>query len=405
MKVYPRLELDITFKDLSVSLLSPCLFADRQTIIASIRSYWQTSTEILVSLCVRTSFDLLLQSLKLPAGSEIMMSAVNIRHMEEIVKQHDCIPVPIDLDLTTLAPSVAQFERSISPDSRILVIAHLFGAIIDLAPYIELCKSNNILLVEDCAQAFDGWRYCGHPAADISLFSFGPIKSRTALGGAVTLVRDRDLATNMQGIERHYPIKSELWFFKRTLKYLGLKLLSMPRVYGILLACLKRLNIDLDSSIGSLTRGFGGGDILSQLRYRPPTGILRLLQRRFATLDLSHFDRRQQAARNFFTRLDRSDLQLGCKAIRHSYWVVPIMTENPQLLMRQLRAAGFDPTTGATSLTAIGAESSEAKRLIQGILYLPISPALPATEIDRLVRSISHAELGRIDRDDRAAIG
>jgi perosamine synthetase len=323
------------------------------------------------------------------------MSAVNIRHMEEIVKQHDCILVPIDLDLATLAPSIELLERSISPQSRILIIAHLFGSIVDLDPYIDFCKSNNILLVEDCAQAFDGWRYLGHPNADLSLFSFGPIKSCTALGGAITLVRDRDLVQKMQNIESHYPLKSELWFANRTLKYLCLKFLSIPQIFGILLTCLERLNIDLDSSIGSLTRCFSSRDIQSQLRYRPPTRMLALLQQRFENLDLSRFDRRQQVARNFLILLDRSDLQPGNKAIRHSYWVLPIMTENPQILMHKLRADGFDPTTGATSLKAIGSASLQAERLINSVLYLPISPTLPATEIERLVRSISLAEVGR----------
>jgi perosamine synthetase len=119
----------------------------------------------------------------------------------------------------------------------------------------------------------------------------------------------------MQQLESDYPIKSELWFLKRTLKYLCLKLLSLPLVFGILLACLKLLDIDLDRSIGSLTRGFSSGDIQSQLRYRPPVGMLRLLHHRFATVDRSWFERRERAARNFWNLLDRSDLQPGIKAI------------------------------------------------------------------------------------------
>jgi perosamine synthetase len=396
MKVYPRLELDITVRDLIFNLLSTCLFVDRTQTIASIRSYWHTPKEILVSLCVRTSFDLLLRSLKLPAGSEVLMSAVNIIHMEEIVKQHDCIPVPIDIDLSTLAPSVEICERAISTQSRILVIAHLFGSIIDLTPYLELCKRHNILLVEDCAQAFDGWRYLGHPDADLSMFSFGPIKSCTALGGAVTLVKDRDLAVKIQQIECDYPVKSELWFIKRTLKYLGLKLLSQPRIFGILVAILDRLNLDLDSSIGSLTRGFSAGDIQSQLRYRPPGGMLGLLQYRFANLDITRFDRREKAARDFFSLLNRSTLEPGSQATQHSYWVVPIMTKHPQLLMQQLRKQGFDTTTGTTSLKAIGSTSMQAKKLMNSILYLPTFSSLPAVEIDRLARELENS----IDRYD-----
>jgi len=45
---------------------------------------------------------------------------------------------------------------------------------------------DRFLLVEDCAQAFAGTQYYGYPQADVSLFSFGAIKSCTALGGAVT---------------------------------------------------------------------------------------------------------------------------------------------------------------------------------------------------------------------------
>jgi perosamine synthetase len=113
MKVYPRLELDIAAKDLISGLNPAVLWADRETLHGQIQSFWETQKEILITLCVRTSFDLLLQSLDLPSGSEIIMSAVNIGHMEEIVKQHHCIPIFVDIDSETLAPSVEQFKLSI----------------------------------------------------------------------------------------------------------------------------------------------------------------------------------------------------------------------------------------------------------------------------------------------------
>jgi perosamine synthetase len=141
MKVYPRIELDITIKDLSISLISSFARSDRLKIIARIQSYLHTPKEVLVTLCARTSFDLLLQTLCLPANSEIIMSAVNIAHMQEIVKKHNCIPVPIDIDLDTLAPSLELFKASISAQSRIFVVAHLFGAISLLDPYVELVAS------------------------------------------------------------------------------------------------------------------------------------------------------------------------------------------------------------------------------------------------------------------------
>lgn len=389
MKVYPRIELDITIKDLSFSLLSTFALTERKIIISQIQSYWSTPKEVLVTLCVRTSFDLLLQALRLPVGSEIMMSAVNIVHMEAIVKKHNCIPIPIDIELETLAPSLEIFKASISSRSRIFVVAHLFGAIAPLDPYIELCKSHNILLVEDCAQAFDGLRYLGHLDADISLFSFGSIKSCTALGGSITIVQEPNLAQKMREIEQTYSTKRSLWFFKRVLKYLCLKSLSMPTIFGILVACLDLLKIDPNSFISSLTRGFGKGDIQTQLRYRPPNGMLRLLQNRLEHIDSTYYDRRSQIARDFLDLLKNRDVRLGKMAMQHSYWLVPLITKNPEILMQKLRIEGFDSTTGTTSLKSLGDASTFASKLINSVLYLPIYPSVPSAEVTRLAQLIN----------------
>ncbi|TYQ27604.1 cell wall biogenesis protein [Pseudanabaena sp. UWO311] len=389
MKIYPRIELDITIKDLSVGLISSFSSPERSKIITQIQSYWHTPKEVLVTLCVRTSFDLLLQALCLPAGSEIMMSAVNIAHMEEIVKKHHCIPVPIDIDLETLVPSLELLKSSISNQSRIFVVAQLFGAIVQLDPYVEICKSHNILLVEDCAQAFDGLRYIGHPHADISLFSFGPIKSCTALGGSITIVQEPNLAQKMRDIEQTYLVKTDFWFLKRLLKYLCLKVLSTPTIFGILIACLNLLKLDANNFISMLTRGFGKGDIQTQLRYRPPNRMLRLLLHRLELLDQTYYDRRKQSALVFFDLLKKTDANLGNGAMQHSYWVVPLMTENPEMLMQKLREAGFDSTTGTTSLKSLAEESSFATKLMRSILYLPIYPAVPLQEVARLAQSIN----------------
>jgi len=102
LEVYPRLRLDISFGDLAASLFSFLYFSNRKQQIQEINSFWKSNKEVLVTLSVRTSLDLLLQSLNLPPGSEVLMSAVNIRDLVKIVKQHGLVPVPIDISLETL---------------------------------------------------------------------------------------------------------------------------------------------------------------------------------------------------------------------------------------------------------------------------------------------------------------
>jgi dTDP-4-amino-4,6-dideoxygalactose transaminase len=327
------------------------------------------------------------------------MSAVNIRDMVEIVKRHGLVPVPVDISLDTLTPSLPLLESLISEKSRVFLVAHLFGSIINLEPYAQLCQKHNLLLVEDCAQAFVGSKYYGYEEADISFFSFGPIKSCTALGGAVTLIRDRKLAEKMQNLEEKYPCRSEFWFLKRVLKYFGLKLFSIPGIYAQLLAVLRLLERDLDGVVNSLTRGFTQGDILAKIRFRPPSQMLSLLNRRLKNCNTLWFEQRELKARNFLSQLVSEILCPGNKAEYHSFWVVPILVSNPELLMANLREQGFDATRGNTSLACIQDLRSHdtlsvsrplnGECLLEQVLYLPVSECLPEPELESLAKRVN----------------
>jgi len=399
LKVYPRLQLDIRFSDIIFSLFLFLYIADREKQTQEIQSFWQSDKDVIVTLSVRTSLDLLLQSLNLPEGSEILMSAVNIRDMVEIVKRHRLIPVPVDISLDTLAPSLELLENLISERSRLFIIAHLFGTITNLDPYAKLCRKHNIILIEDCAQAFADSMYYGYPDADISFFSFGAIKSCTALGGAVALVGNKQLARQIKSIEQQYPVRSEIWFFKRLVKYLGLKIFSIPFIYGTLIACLKLLNQDVDRVINSLTRGFAQADILTKIRYRPPFQMLSLLNRRLRTCNNHHFERRRSKGQRFLSLLRPEIICPGSQAEYHSFWVFPILVLNPELLMTQLRANGFDTTRGTTSLICIDQSDTQnqflaayplqGKHLIDQVLYLPVAASFSDQDLQYLAELVN----------------
>jgi perosamine synthetase len=389
VKLYPRLVLDIGWRDLCAGLLALPALPPRTQIIAEIQAFWPPSHQVLVNLCARTAFALLLEALQLPPGSEIIVSAVNIRHMVDIIERHGYVPVPVDIDMATLAPDLQQFKAAISAKTRVVLIAHLYGAIVPLEPYAEVCQAHGLLLVEDCAQAFAGRQYLGYPQADVSLFSFGPIKSCTALGGAVTLIKDPQLAQTMQKLEQDYPVKSNGWFGRRLLKYLALKFLAEPTRLGLLVVILQWLNRDPDLLINSLTRGFAAGDILYQLRYQPPTGLLNLLRRRLQQVTDSHFHRRAQIAQTFLAQLQGQITLPGQRVVQHSYWLVPILVKQPSALIQRLQAAGFDATRGTTSLRAIGSTTLTAQQLMEQVVYLPIATHLPDSELARLAELVN----------------
>src|SRR5260370_37960340 len=111
------------------------------------------SCPVLSAFTVRTGFDLCLGALGLPAGSEILMTALTIPEMVNIAKRHGLVPIPLDIESGTMAPEISTIEAAITERTRAIVIAHLFATRGPMGPVIELAKKHGILVIDDCAQA------------------------------------------------------------------------------------------------------------------------------------------------------------------------------------------------------------------------------------------------------------
>lgn len=65
----------------------------------------------------------------------------------------------------------------------------MYGSRFDATEIFKWAKEKNLMIFEDEAESFDDIDRNGHPLADFSFFSFGTIKSFSAYGGALTVVR------------------------------------------------------------------------------------------------------------------------------------------------------------------------------------------------------------------------
>ena len=163
-RLNPRHRLDLRTRDLLYALLA-CAFArSRETRADSLAARW--SPEAVACRSLRSAFDLLLTAVALPRGSEVLLSAVTHPDMVRIARTHGLRVLPIDLDLVTLAPRLEVLERAVTPSSRMLVVAHLFGTRVELGPIAGFARRHRLLLVEDCAQAFVDSTETGDPEAE-----------------------------------------------------------------------------------------------------------------------------------------------------------------------------------------------------------------------------------------------
>ncbi|WKL58779.1 DegT/DnrJ/EryC1/StrS family aminotransferase [Asticcacaulis sp. ZE23SCel15] len=368
----PRLKLDIGFKDL-LSVFMP-VAVDEASLRLKIAHGFGGDRPLVAGLSVRTLFDAALTTLipELGAGS-IVMSAVNIETMRMIAESHGLDVHAVDIVSETLLPTPQALEQALKDSgARIVVIAQLYGAVSDLKPLAEVCRRHEAVLIEDAAQAFCGDFHRGDPAADLSLFSFGPVKRATALGGAVAVIGAPERAEAMSAILNHWPMRGEGWLRARAVKIVGLKLASWPLIYGLIIRVLEGMGKDPDAIIGRLARGFSVGNILTQIRYRPPRALLRLLARR---LGQGHdLRKRRNRAIEVAIGLPKGATLLATEATKNAYWVMPVVCGDPDEVVVRARRQGIDVTRGATSLRAFGSprQAPAAHNLIRRVVYWPL---------------------------------
>jgi dTDP-4-amino-4,6-dideoxygalactose transaminase len=396
--MHPRKYLDIAIKDLVAALLYCMDYRlDRTSLTRQLEELWSRGDDALVALSVRSAFDALLSVLKLPAGSEVIMSGINIPDMTAIVLRHGLKVVPVDLSMKTLQIDTHQLADAITPRTRVVIVAHLFGTLMEMEPIIRVVREHeNVLLVEDCAQAFAGcFGYRGADRSDVSMFSFGAIKTATALGGAMVRVRSADLHAAVKEHLASYPLRRRIYFLKRVLKYMALKVLSYPRAYGILVRVLEAVGIDYDAFIVSLARTFNGRDLLDLIRMQPSAPLLALLLRRLKSYRQSDMDGRISAGNYVVNALgDRSAIP-GAENPSHTFWLFPLLTFDAERLIASLRRSGFDAASDSTQLHCVSSDPDQRESLdvsiniIETTVYLPVYGSIPTGDLERMVSIVN----------------
>jgi dTDP-4-amino-4,6-dideoxygalactose transaminase len=111
-------------------------------------------------------------------------------------------PVVVEPNTTTFNVDVEGVNSAYSDDIKAVVLVHLYGQLVETEPIADFCRSKELLLIEDAAQAHGACNSSGNKAGnlgDAAAFSFYPAKNLGALGdaGAIT-TNDAELAKQIR---------------------------------------------------------------------------------------------------------------------------------------------------------------------------------------------------------------
>jgi perosamine synthetase len=387
----PRGRLDIAAADL-IWAVSACFGVQsrRHTTIQSLWPAWH----VLVALSVRTAWDAWLAEQQWSQGDEVLVSSVTIPDMIRIVRQHGLVPIPVPVDFETLSVAPCELERRITSRTRAALIAHLFGSRMAIRPLADVCRGRGIQLIEDAAQAFAGPSRFADSESDVVLLSFGPIKTCTALGGALILLREAELAARIDRRLSGYPQQPTNEFLIRVLKMSLLQTLAWPPVFTVLVSVLTACGVDWDRFLSSMTRGFSGQRFWDRLRRKPAHALIALLEHRLASYPVRSLADRAHRANllwNLIGTIDRPGISIA----DHTHWVLPIASDEPQRLVKALRTCGYDATQVASSLIQTADESCPEDSRWNRLVYLPNHPAADPAKVTAAVEA---AGIGQKDR-------
>jgi perosamine synthetase len=396
--MYPRHRIDISAREFA-----------RAVRIASCRSSLEDANRDIVSrydgdtlttLSVRSAFDLLLSSLGLQPGDEIIMSALTIADMGRIVAAHGLSVVPVDVDPHTLAPDMRHLEQVLSRRSRMIVVAHLFGGRANLEQVAAVARARGLLLAEDCAQALRGAEDCGSPLADISMFSFGTLKTATAFGGAITHVRRPGLAQRMSELEAAWPHRDARWYRARLARYAGILPLQQHHTYGMVMRVLALRGQDVHRQINRVTRGFSNGpsQLISAIRHRPPGELVRVLADRLDNFPEERLMLRREYGERIRDALPEGVCLLGAGQQEHSHWMLPVLAPDNAATIASLRSHGCDATRASdTNMVALQPAAAVYTAAVQAAdaaaraVFIPGYPELGVRGVAKVIAGLHSA--------------
>lgn len=127
-------------------------------------------------------------------GDEVIVSSITFAASSNCVLYCGAKPVFADINPETYNIDPESIRKLITPRTRGIVAVDFTGQAVELDAIRDICKEHQLVLIEDAAHSI-GTRYKGQPVgsiADMTCFSFHPVKTVTGgEGGAITTNDER----------------------------------------------------------------------------------------------------------------------------------------------------------------------------------------------------------------------
>jgi len=144
---------------------------------------------------------------KLQKGDEVIVPANTYIASILAILQADLVPVLVEPKLETYNINPVLISEKITSKTKAILAVHLYGQLAEMDAIIEIANQNNLLVVEDSAQAHGAFLSENRMSGNLSnaaAFSFYPGKNLGALGDGGAVTTNDDELTKVIHTLRNY---------------------------------------------------------------------------------------------------------------------------------------------------------------------------------------------------------
>jgi len=143
-------------------------------------------------------------------GDEVITVSNTFFATAEAIWLAGATPIFVDSDPKTRNIDVAKINMAITSRTKAIVPVHLYGLAADMPAVARIARANNLLVIEDCAQAVGarGDHFAIGELSDAVCLSFIIQKNLGCFGdGGAVVTNNRDLATSLRKLRNHGSLK------------------------------------------------------------------------------------------------------------------------------------------------------------------------------------------------------
>jgi dTDP-4-amino-4,6-dideoxygalactose transaminase len=152
-----------------------------------------------------TAGHLLMIASGISPGDEVITTPFTFFATASVIIMAGAKPVFVDVEEDGFCLDPNQVESAITEKTKAIQPVHLYGELADMPSLVEISDKNNLVLIEDSAQAHsaDSWEGKAGSFGNAGWFSFYPTKNMTTSEGGIITTNSEELSSHCKVLRAH----------------------------------------------------------------------------------------------------------------------------------------------------------------------------------------------------------